>query len=171
MNKVLESGIFKRAISLKRNEFLKTQGSIDSQIYFIKSGSLKISVYKSHQEQIIRLGYEGNLIVALDSFIHERSSDYVIQAIKKSDILVATKKDFMEWVNTSPDHQVWYTQMLENLILQQLEREKDLLTDSPQERYQRVMDRNPQLFQIIPHKHIANYLRMSPETLSRLKKS
>ncbi|HEY6144620.1 MAG TPA: Crp/Fnr family transcriptional regulator, partial [Flavobacterium sp.] len=26
-------------------------------------------------------------------------------------------------------------------------------------------------FQEIPNKHIANYLRMSPETLSRLKKS
>lgn len=52
-----------------------------------------------------------------------------------------------------------------------MERERDLLIESPKERYLRVFKRNPKLFQIIPNKHIANYLRMSPETYSRLKKS
>lgn len=61
--------------------------------------------------------------------------------------------------------------MLEDLVLQQLEREKDILTSSPKARFERVLKRSPKLFQEIPNKHIANYLRMSPETLSRLKKS
>lgn len=64
-----------------------------------------------------------------------------------------------------------YIQIIEDLILQQMERERDLLIESPKERYLRVFKRNPKLFQIIPNKHIANYLRMSPETYSRLKKS
>ena len=49
--------------------------------------------------------------------------------------------------------------------------EIDILTNSPKERYKRVLKRSPQLFQEIPNRHIANYLRMSAETLSRLKKS
>ena len=61
--------------------------------------------------------------------------------------------------------------ILENLVCQLLEREIDILTTSPIERYRRVLKRSPTLFQEIPHKHIANYLRMSAETLSRLKKS
>ena len=60
--------------------------------------------------------------------------------------------------------------MLENLVVQQIEREKDLLTQSPRERYERVLKRSPQLFQEVANKYIATYLRMSPETLSRLKK-
>ncbi len=48
------------------------------------------------------------------------------------------------------------------------EREIDLLTQSPQERIERIRKRSPQVFQEIPHKYIASYLRMSPETLSRL---
>ena len=60
---------------------------------------------------------------------------------------------------------------MEQLILQQLEREKDILTSSPIERYKRVLKRSPQLFQEIPNKYIADYLRMTPETLSRIKKS
>ena len=66
---------------------------------------------------------------------------------------------------------ILWTQILENLVIQQMEREIDILTNSPKERYLRVLKRSPQLFQEIPNKHIANYLRMSPETLSRLKKS
>ena len=50
-------------------------------------------------------------------------------------------------------------------------KEIDILTNPPKERYERVLKRNPQLFQEIPNRHIANYLRMSAETLSRLKKS
>jgi CRP-like cAMP-binding protein len=68
-------------------------------------------------------------------------------------------------------NRLWWMGVLENLVLQQLEREIDILTNSPKERYLRVLKRSPQLFQEIPNRHIANYLRMSPETLSRLKKS
>ena len=64
----------------------------------------------------------------------------------------------------------WET-VLATIIEQQLEREVDLLLQSPLQRYQRVLKRSPRVFQEIPHKHIANYLRMTPETLSRLKKS
>jgi hypothetical protein len=43
------------------------------------------------------------------------------------------------------------------------------LINAPAERYERVLKRSPKLFQEVPNKYIANYLRMSPETLSRLK--
>ena len=66
---------------------------------------------------------------------------------------------------------IMWTKILEDLILQQMEREVDILTTSPKERYLRVLKRSPQLFQEIPNKYIANYLRMSAETFSRLKKS
>lgn len=163
--------IFTKEVTLKRNEFLKVQNTIDSKIYYIENGSVKISIFKENQEQIIRFGYNENLIVALDSFINEEKSDFVIQAIKKTQILVAEKVDFMNFVYSNSENTKFYIKILEDLVLQQLQREKDLLLDSPKERFERVFKRNPKLFQIIPNKHIANYLRMSPETFSRLKKS
>lgn len=84
---------------------------------------------------------------------------------------VTTKKTFTEFINSSNDNLKLWSGILEDLVLQQIEREKDLLIHSPKERYERVLKRSPQLFQEIPNKHIANYLRMSAETLSRLKNS
>ncbi len=69
------------------------------------------------------------------------------------------------------DNQKLWIALLENLLLQQMEREKDILTPSTKERYLRVLRRSPRLFQEIPNKYIADYLGISAETLSRLKKS
>lgn len=171
MNLELFQDILKKKIVLKRNEYLKLPGKVDSNIYFIESGSLKISIENEDSEQIIRFGYDGNIIVSLDSFITGKASDFSIQAIKKTELWQADKKDFFQKVYSSPENMKIYIQIIEDLILQQMERERDLLIESPKERYLRVFKRNPKLFQIIPNKHIANYLRMSPETYSRLKKS
>lgn len=158
-----------KTITIERNEFLKVKGSIDTNIYYVESGSLRIFVLDDYEEQTIRFGYKENLIVALDSFLTEKPSDFFIQAIKKTVIKVITKSQIDNFLKNESNRMIW-TKILESLVLQQLEREIDILTSSPKERYQRVLMRSPQLFQEIPHKHIANYLRMSAETLSRLKK-
>ena len=163
--------LFDKIITLERNEYLKVKGSIDTNIYYIESGSLRIFVVDESEEQIIRFGYENDLIVSLDSFFTDKPSEFYIQAIKKTVVKATSKNKFIEFINLNEINKQAYTKILEDLILQHVEREKDILTSSPKARFQRVLARSPQLFQKIPNKHIANYLRMSPETLSRLKKS
>lgn len=160
-----------KTITINRNEFLKVKGSMDDTIYFVESGSLRLFVLDDDdEEQIIRFGYQQNLIVSLDSFLTGRPSDLCIQAIKKTVVKIITKKQIDQFLKIETNKNLWIT-ILENLVVQQMEREIDILTNSPKERYQRVLRRSPQLFQEVPNKHIANYLRMTPETLSRLKKS
>ncbi len=159
-----------KIITIDRNEFLKVKGSIDNNVYYVESGSLRVFVMDDNEEQTIRFGYKENLIVSLDSFLTGKPSDLLIQAIKKTVIKVITKQQFDKFLERESNRN-WWTKILENLVYQQMEREIDILTNSPKERYKRVLKRSPQLFQEIPSRHIANYLRMSPETLSRLKKS
>jgi len=156
---------------LKRNEFLKTSGTIDTNVYFVEEGSVRIFIEDEDEERIIRFGYKDNIIVSLDSFLSGKPSEFYIQAIKASTVKVASKNDFYEFINSSNENLKLWNSILEDLVLQQMEREKDLLYSSPKVRYERVLKRSPKLFQEIPNKYIANYLRMSPETLSRLKKS
>lgn len=159
-----------KTITLKRNEFLKVQGSIDTNIYYVEEGSLRIFVVDEVEERTIRFGYKENLITSLDSFLTNKPSDYYIQAIKKTVVRVITKAHVEDFLKIDKNQRLW-SGILENVIVQQLEREIDILTSSPKKRFQRVLERSPQLFQEIPSKHIANYLRMTPETLSRLRKT
>lgn len=170
-NRIENERLWTNHVVLKRNDYLKISGSIDTNLYYILSGSLKITILNDGEEHIIRFGYKNNFITSLDSFITEKPSDFSIQAIKQTELKVISKSVYMYFINRSAENKQLWNTILEQLILQQLEREKDILTTSPKERFERVFKRSPQLFQEIPNKHIASYLRMSPETLSRLKKS
>ena len=163
--------LWDKEITLKRNEYLKVAGTIETNLFYIVSGSLKISMIDDCEEHIIRFGYSHNFIMALDSFISEQPSEFYIQAIKKTQLKVISKSNYLAFIHQNKKHLELWDIALQQLILQQLEREKDILISSPKERYNRVLKRSPQLFQEIPNKYIASYLRMTPETLSRLKKS
>jgi len=166
-----EEGIWHQTKKLKRNEFLKKANSIDTKLYYIESGSVRMFVDDGIEEKTIRFGYERNFIGAIDSQLTEKPSPIYIQALKETHIKSVLKSDLDNLNEKSTKALSLWTAILESLVYQQMEREYDLLTSSPSKRYQRVLKRSPQLFQLIPHKHIASYLRMTPETLSRIKKS
>lgn len=159
-----------KSVSLERNDYLKVSGSADTNVYYVESGSLRVFVLDDCEEQIIRFGYTDDLIASLDSFFSGKPSELYIQAIKKTVVRVIPKQEIDTFLQRDSNRLLW-ANMLESLIIQQLEREIDILTASPKERYLRVLKRSPRLFQEIPNRYIANYLRMSAETLSRLKKS
>lgn len=152
----------------KRHDVLKPPGSLDTNIYCIWTGVLRVFVQDKDRDNTIRFGYEGSLITALDSFLTEKPSPLSIEALRKTEFSILKKSDFQELLKNNRELQSQWSSMHENLIVQQLEREIDLLTNSPAERLERVRSRSPQLFQEVPLKYIANYLRMTPETLSRL---
>ncbi|WP_024770330.1 Crp/Fnr family transcriptional regulator [Aquimarina macrocephali] len=171
LEEINSQDLWDKELKLDRNEYLKVKGSVDTNGYLVVDGSLRIFVIDEFEEHTIRFGYRNNFIAALDSFINEKPSDFYIQALKKTTLKVIKKANLMNFVLSSPEHtKTWYL-ILENFVLQQMERERDILTTSPVERYNRVLKRSPQLFQEIPNKYIASYLRMTPETLSRIKKS
>lgn len=163
--------LWEKEISLNRNQFLKIEGSRDTNVYYVLEGSLRMFVVDEFEEHTIRLGYKGNIVTALDAFISGQPSDLNIQALKYSRLQMIPKTSFVELMRSSTEMLELWLELLEGFVMQQMERERDLLTSSPLERYRRVLQRSPHIFQEIPNKYIASYLRMTPETLSRIKKS
>lgn len=139
-------------------------------IFLIDKGAVKVTEWIDEKEQIIRFGYKGNWLTALDSFLSDKPTRFSIETLKSTVVRRIKKNDFLSFVSSSPSIMKKWNVLLENLVLQQMERESDLLHNNPKDRYDRVLQRSPQLFQEIPLRHIANYLRMTPETLSRLRK-
>lgn len=171
IEKINDQNLWEQEMELRRNEYLKTSGSADTNLYYVVSGSLRIFVTHEEEEHTVRFAYRNELVTALDSFITGKASDFCIQAIKKTELKMIGKKSFKEFIESSAENKSHWLEILESLVFQQMERERDLLTSSSSERYRRVLERSPKLFQEIPHRHIASYLRMTPENLSRIKKS
>lgn len=154
-----------------KGQYLLREGEVEKNLYFIVSGAIRVFLPTAHEEHTIRLGYEGSIINSLGSFLTGQPSEFYIETIRKAVVNVIPKEKIQEITQANLSSLNGYKHLLETVIAQQLEREIDLLTVSPTERLQRVLKRSPDLFQHIPLKYIASYLRMSPETLSRIRNS
>lgn len=162
--------LVREKIELKRNQILLGKSPVDDHVYYVYSGTVRAYIMVGDKEQNVRFAYTSEIFTHVDSFLQNVPSVYYIEAIKGCELGVIPKSVIMEWLNTSPDGMNIWNKMLVSQLLGSLEREIDLLIDKPEERLARVLLRSPRLFQEIPLKHIANYLRMTPETLSRIKK-
>lgn len=158
-------------ITLKRSEFLVTKNTINTNLYLVEEGSLRVFIEDEIEEHTIRFGYKNSVITALDCFLTHKPTSFYIQAIKKCELKVISKSKFDVFINSKVTYQTIWKNLLEGFVYQQIEREIDLITYSPKKRFERVFERSPHLFQQIPLKHIASYLRMTPETLSRILKN
>ncbi len=162
---------WEKEISLKRNEFLVVKGDLNTDLFLVKEGSLRVFIEDETEEHTIRFGYKNSLITALDSFLKEKPTIFYIQALKKCELKIITKEKYTSFLDKDEENKLLWQKMLEDFVHQQIEREVDLITYSPQKRFDRVFKRSPHLFQEIPQKYIASYLRMTPETLSRILKN
>lgn len=155
------------AVTLKKGDILTREGTIENNLFFIEDGAVKIYYQSELSEHIIRLGYNGSILNSLTSFFKQTPSELIIEVIRESKVKILKRSQVIDIIENSTG----YDKFLEKLITEQLDREIDLLQDSPIKRLERVLKRSPHLFQHIPLKYIAIYLRMSPETLSRIRNS
>lgn len=156
---------------ISKGDFLIREGETERNLYLVESGALRVFYLSEFEEMTIRFGYRGSIITSLSSFIKGTPSEFYIDAIRRTTVKALSKDALMNLVNESIHSLKQYTALLESLVTQQIEREIDLLITSPHERLNRVLKRSPNLFQEIPLKYIASYLRMTPETLSRIRNS
>lgn len=156
--------------TLQKGDFLIVAGEVEKKISFVEQGALRAYTLVEDEEITIRFGYRGSIIAALPSYISQKPSEIYIQALRKTTILQCTKVQFEAYIQANHERLIAYQKLLDELVLGLMEREIDLMHTSPKSRILRLRDRSPQLFQEVPRKYIAAYLRMSPETLSRLLK-
>lgn len=155
-------------VQLERNDYLIREGEIEKYIYFVQEGALRAYLITEEEEHTIRFGYTNSIITSINSYFTGEPSIIAIQALRKSNLLRTTKDLFETYISQDINRLLKYHEILKDLVASFMEREIDLLTKSPTERLNRILKRSPHLFQEVPHKYIASYLRMSPETLSRL---
>ena len=166
-----KNNVWEKKFTLEKGEHLTKEGDIETSIYWVEKGCIRVFYLDSEKEHSIRFGYQNSIITALDSFITNTPTSFYMEAAKRTTVWKVSKQKYLDFIRSKPQHLVWWEELLQGLIHQQLEREIDLLTTSPDERYARVLERSPQLFQEVPLKYFASYLRMTPETLSRIRKS
>ncbi|MBD2713620.1 Crp/Fnr family transcriptional regulator [Microvirga sp. STR05] len=160
---------WQKPVQLARHDFLIRPGQVEHHLYFVAEGVLRIFLPVATEEICVGFGYAGTLICSFPSFVEGRPSDYAIQVLRRSRLLGISRATVLALLESHPNiARFWRTEM-ERAVVGRIEREIDLLLPEPQRRLDRLRTRSPHLFQLVPRKYIASYLRMTPETLSRLR--
>lgn len=162
---------WEKQLSLNRWDFIKQENSINTNLYYIEEGCVHAYFSENKNERSMYFGFEGSLITDLSSFLTSKKSALNIRCIKKTKAKVISRIKLNEFIQNDPEVSKLWIGVLSELSLWHIEREMDLLHKSPTTRFQRILSRQPRLLQHVPHKYIASYLGMSPESLSRIHKS
>ena len=152
-----------------KNEMILREGETCTNIYWVVKGLVRQFYYKNGKELTEYMATENNIAMCIESLFLEQPTHLQIKAIEPTVLIAIPKVELEAVAMKSVNIQILYRKILEeSLILSQIHADM-LRFESAQDRYQKLIKRQPQLVLRAPLVYIASYLQMTPETLSRVR--
>ena len=152
-----------------KNELILKEGDICENIYYVDKGLVRQFYFKNGKEVTEHLGVDRSIIMCIESLFREVPTHLQIEALEPTVVYAMPKKKLEEVALHNVNIQILYRKILEeSLILSQVH--ADLIRfETAQDRYKKLCKLNPQVVLRAPLVFVANYLQMTPETLSRVR--
>jgi CRP-like cAMP-binding protein len=152
-----------------KNELILKEGDVCREILYIDTGLLRQFYHKNGRQVTEHLGVDGTIVMCIESLFREEPTNLQVEALENSICYALPKKRLEEVALHNVNIQILYRKILEeSLILSQVH--ADLVRfETAHDRYKRLCKLMPKVVQRAPLNYIANYLQMTPETLSRVR--
>lgn len=157
--------------TFKKKTILLNPGEICEFVGFCVKGLTRTySVDEQDQQHILNFGFENYWITERESFAFCTPSEYYIQTLERSEILMSKKSEFEEIMKSNALFRTMITNLKEKNAIVTYHKVVSMKHDSAELKYQKFMKKFHEITQRIPQHMIASYLGIKPETLSRLRK-
>jgi len=152
-----------------KNEMILREGETCTNIYWIVKGLVRQYYYKNDKELTEYMATENSIVMCIESLFREQPTKLQIKALEPSILIALPKADLEAVAMKSVNIQILYRKILEESLILSQHHADMLRFESAQDRYQKLVKRQPQLILRAPLVYIASYLQMTPETLSRVR--
>ncbi|WP_114791706.1 Crp/Fnr family transcriptional regulator [Niabella yanshanensis] len=157
------------ARNIKRKEALLHQGQVCEYIYFVNDGLLRC-YYEKHDSQITSwFMKENDVIISVKSFYTQTPSVENIVALENTTVLGIHYKDLHQIYVQFPEFNITGRILTTQYYIQSEERLYSLRKERAKDRYLSLLQTQPEILNRVPLKHVASYLGISLETLSRIR--
>lgn len=155
----------------RKRQFLLTAGDVCQHMIFVERGLLRsFSDSRNGSEHTMQFAPEGWWISDMGSFYSGEVSRYNIEALEGSELLLMSKPVMDELLDGVPQIQRYFLTLMEKHIIALQRRINVVQSMSAKETYRKLMEVNPDLINRVSQQHIASYLGITPETLSRVRR-
>jgi len=148
---------------------LNTTGSICTKIYFVEQGALRAFYYFKGNDVTAHFATNRGSITAPDGFIKNTPSKYCLEALTDSKVFIIQKSILEQYLKRYPEFERVARHYTEKVYMEMLERVESMVFLTARERYHKLLENHPGLDQKVNLGHIASYLGITQETLSRVR--
>ena len=156
--------------SYKRKAFVLMEGEVSKNLYFINKGCLRYFYYVDGEEKTGQFFFENGWYTDMESFITQKPSRQCIQALEPTELLAIPQKKLYQAYEQVPIFERFGRRIIEQSFLGLRAKNENLVNLSPEEHYIKIIKERPKVIQRVSLLHIATYLGIKPESLSRIRK-
>lgn len=158
-------------IEFPKKSMVLEQGNICRHLYFIEQGLVKAYfIDRNGEEVILNFASESWWITDIHSFEENKASRLFIETIEPTTCRAITREDQYLLFEKIPRIERFFRVLLQKHVGVLQERLFEHIAATAEDRYDAFLDRYPSLSNRIPQNQIANYIGVSPEFLSRIRK-
>lgn len=157
--------------SFKKGAFLNREGEVNRFTNFIETGSARVFYIDANgHEHVIQLGIRGWWISDFASFITQKKGLLYVEALEATKVLSFSYDSIQTIYEKIPLFERFYRLLIQKAYASFQYRMLQNLSLDAEQRYAQFRESYPEMDAQLSQKHIASYLGMSAEFLSKIKK-
>ncbi|APZ48173.1 cyclic nucleotide-binding protein [Polaribacter reichenbachii] len=156
--------------NFKKGTTILREGQICTKCFFVIEGCLRQYQIVNGEEKTTAFFCEGEAAVLYSSYLEKKPSKYYLSTIENSILTTGTRTAEKELHKKYPKLENLINTLMPNDYVKSQEHIELLSHYSPEERYQTILKKRPELLNRIPLHLIASYIGVTPESLSRIRK-
>jgi CRP-like cAMP-binding protein len=157
-------------LRLKKGDHLFQQGDICKYVAHVDKGCLRYyTINAEGVERVLYFAVEGWWVGDLQSFYSNEPTANSLQALEPCELLAFNLTTFEQAKRNIPAFREFLEIKWRRAYTGNQERTFQAMTSTPEERYEQFVTKYPSALERIPLYHIAAYLGITPEALSRIR--
>lgn len=154
----------------KKGTVLLRAGEISHAAYFVLEGCVRQYVLVDGEERTNNFFTDEQWVLSIYSFSQQVPSAHYLECSTDCALVVGNREKEADLYRHFPRFESISRKVMEKVFVEQQEIMASYQTDTPEQRYLKLLQTRPELFQQIPQYHIASYIGVKPESLSRIRK-
>ena len=156
--------------SIKKGDFFLAEGEVCKHAGFIVKGLMRYYINHDGEDKTYDFAQENNFICNYESFLPKTPSTKIIQALEDCEILQISYTDLQIFYNSIAQAERFGRIVIEQVFVHTLKDLSSFYTDTPEYRYDKFLKEHPDLQQRVSQYHIASYVGVKPQSISRIRK-